>query len=52
MLLRRGKEIGVRKCLGAAKEKLFVQLWSESFLVCLIAFLTFSCVGKYFNQYY
>jgi ABC-type antimicrobial peptide transport system permease subunit len=35
----RGKEIGVRKCLGAAKGKLFIQLWSESFLVCLIAFL-------------
>ena len=35
----RGKEIGVRKCLGAANKKLFAQLWSESFLVCLIAFL-------------
>ncbi len=35
----RGKEIGVRKCLGAANKKLFIQLWSESFLVCLIAFL-------------
>ncbi len=35
----RGKEIGVRKCLGAANKKLFLQLWSESFLVCLIAFL-------------
>ena len=34
----RSKEIGVRKCLGAAKGKLFVQLWSESFLVCFIAF--------------
>lgn len=34
----RTKEIGVRKCLGAAKSKLFTQLWSESFLVCLIAF--------------
>jgi putative ABC transport system permease protein len=35
----RSKEIGVRKCLGAAKQKLFGQFWSESFLVCLIAFL-------------
>ncbi|MFZ1527995.1 MAG: ABC transporter permease [Ferruginibacter sp.] len=35
----RGKEIAVRKCLGAAKEKLFGQFWSESFLVCLIAFV-------------
>lgn len=35
----RSKEIGVRKCLGAPKEKLFVQLWSESFIVCTTAFL-------------
>lgn len=35
----RSKEIGVRKCLGAAKHKLFAQLWSESLLVCVIAFL-------------
>ena len=35
----RSKEIGVRKCLGAAKSKLFTQLWSESFMVCLIAFV-------------
>lgn len=35
----RGKEIGVRKCLGAGKGKLFAQLWSESFIVCVISFL-------------
>lgn len=35
----RSKEIGVRKCLGAGREKLFAQLWSESFLVCLVSFL-------------
>jgi putative ABC transport system permease protein len=35
----RSKEIGVRKCLGAAKNNLFAQLWSESFIVCSIAFL-------------
>ena len=35
----RSKEIGLRKCLGAAKERLFVQLWVESFLVCFIAFI-------------
>jgi ABC-type antimicrobial peptide transport system permease subunit len=34
----RTKEIGVRKCLGAAKTKLFAQFWSESFIVCLISF--------------
>ena len=35
----RSKEIGVRKCLGARGNRLFVQLWNESFLVCLVAFL-------------
>lgn len=35
----RSREIGMRKCLGAIKAKLFAQLWIESFLVCLIAFL-------------
>ena len=35
----RSKEIGVRKCLGAAKDSLFLQLWSESFIVCSIAFV-------------
>jgi putative ABC transport system permease protein len=35
----RSREIGVRKCMGASKWKLFLQLWSESFLVCFIAFI-------------
>jgi ABC-type antimicrobial peptide transport system permease subunit len=35
----RSKEIAVRKCLGAPKGKLLVQLWSESFFICLIAFI-------------
>jgi len=35
----RTKEIGVRKCLGAARSKLFAQFWSESFIVCLISFI-------------
>lgn len=35
----RSREIGVRKCLGAVKWRLFTQLWSESFLVCFIAFI-------------
>lgn len=34
----RSREIGVRKCLGAAKWKLFTQLWSESLLLCFISF--------------
>jgi|GEM_PF-262357 len=36
----RSREVGVRKCLGAEKWKLFLQLWSESLLVCVIAFAT------------
>ena len=35
----RSREIGVRKCMGASRWKLFLQLWSESFLVCFIAFI-------------
>jgi putative ABC transport system permease protein len=35
----RSRELGVRKCLGAAKWKLFLQLWTESLLVCSVAFL-------------
>ncbi len=34
----RSREIGVRKCLGAARSKLFLQLWIESFLICFLAF--------------
>lgn len=36
----RSREMGIRKCLGAVKWKLFLQLWGESLLVCTIAFLT------------
>ena len=35
----RSREIGVRKCMGARKWKLFIQLWGESLLICTIAFL-------------
>jgi putative ABC transport system permease protein len=34
----RSREMGVRKCLGAAKGKLFLQLWGETGLVCGLAF--------------
>jgi ABC-type antimicrobial peptide transport system permease subunit len=34
----RSREIGVRKCLGAERWKLFIQLWGESLLVCVLAF--------------
>ncbi len=36
----RAREIGVRKSLGALKSGLFIQIWSESVLICLIGFLT------------
>jgi len=32
------KEIGVRKSMGAARWKLFVQFWGESLLVCCLSF--------------
>ena len=35
----RSREMGIRKCLGAFKWKLFLQLWGESLLVCTISFL-------------
>jgi putative ABC transport system permease protein len=34
------REMGVRKSLGAVKSQLFVQIWGESLLVCVVAFLT------------
>ncbi|GAB3548311.1 ABC transporter permease [Spirosoma fluminis] len=35
----RAREVGVRKSLGALKRGLFVQIWSESVLVCMVGFL-------------
>jgi ABC-type antimicrobial peptide transport system permease subunit len=34
----RSREVGVRKCLGAERWKLFLQLWGESLLVCVVSF--------------
>jgi hypothetical protein len=34
----RSREVGVRKCLGAGRWPLFLQLWGESLLVCTVAF--------------
>ncbi|CCH55195.1 protein of unknown function DUF214 [Fibrisoma limi BUZ 3] len=35
----RAKEVGVRKSLGALKNQLFVQIWSESTFICFIGFV-------------
>ncbi|WP_428656350.1 ABC transporter permease [Runella sp.] len=34
----RAKEVGVRKSLGALKNQLFVQIWSESTMICFVSF--------------
>ncbi|MFD2573038.1 permease prefix domain 2-containing transporter [Spirosoma soli] len=35
----RAKEVGVRKSLGALRNQLFVQIWSESTFICLLGFI-------------
>jgi putative ABC transport system permease protein len=35
----RSKEIGIRKCLGAGKGQVWLQIWGESFLTAFIALL-------------
>ena len=42
---RRAREVGVRKSLGALKSSLFVQIWSESALVCCLGFLVGSLLA-------
>lgn len=37
--LTRAKEVGVRKTIGAGKREIFLQLWTESFLLCMMAAL-------------
>ncbi|UFH55932.1 ABC transporter permease [Spirosoma sp. KNUC1025] len=41
----RAREVGVRKSLGALKKQLFVQIWSESALICLVGFLVGSLMA-------
>ncbi|HEY4290595.1 MAG TPA: FtsX-like permease family protein [Puia sp.] len=33
----RAREVGIRKTIGAGKRQIFLQLWTESLLLCLIA---------------
>lgn len=35
----RAREVGIRKTIGAGKKQIFLQLWTESLLLCLIAIL-------------
>lgn len=35
----RAKEVGIRKCLGATKRQILLQIWGESFIVCVMALL-------------
>jgi putative ABC transport system permease protein len=50
----RTKEIGIRKCLGAGKKQIWLQVWGESFLMVFISML--AAIGivvlliKNFNQ--
>ncbi|MFL9483668.1 FtsX-like permease family protein [Chitinophagaceae bacterium LWZ2-11] len=50
----RAREVGVRKTIGADKKQIFLQLWTESFLLCaialVIAVITTSLLLRPFNQ--
>lgn len=35
----RAKEVGIRKTLGSLKRQIIVQIWSESFFICLLGFV-------------
>ncbi|MBB3840264.1 ABC-type antimicrobial peptide transport system permease subunit [Runella defluvii] len=52
----RAKEMGVRKSLGALKKQLFIQIWSESTIICFIGFgvgilLAFSFLSEFNAQF-
>ncbi len=50
----RTKEIGIRKCLGAGKRQIWMQVWGESFLMVLVSMMislgVVAVLIKRFNQ--
>lgn len=50
----RAKEVGVRKSLGASTKQIFVQVWGESFMICILALavgiISSVLLIPYFNQ--
>lgn len=43
----RTKEVGVRKYLGATRKQIFMQIWGESLIICLIAVLIGVCAATF-----
>ena len=42
----RAKEVGIRKTIGSSQKQIFMQMWSETFLLCLIALGLGICVAS------
>jgi len=42
----RAREVGVRKTIGAGKKQIFIQLWVESLLLCVIALVVAAFVSS------
>lgn len=53
---KRAQEMGVRKTLGALKHHLFMQLWGESIIICVVGFVLGFALVIYllptFNAYF
>lgn len=54
--IKRAKEVGIRKTLGATRGKIIVQFILESFFICLFALILALAVAElilpYFNEYF
>ncbi|MCW3107407.1 MAG: MacB-like core protein, partial [Segetibacter sp.] len=48
----RGREIGLRKTLGAQRWQLTVQFWTEAFFICLLAFIVSAVICYLILPYY